>query len=117
MGIVYHANYFTWFEIARIDLLDKLGCSYLLLEEEGFRLPVLEINACYKVPAGLDDILDVEATINELPRVKIRIEYRVLRDDTVLTTGFSLHAFMDRDGFPIKPPDRFMNIIRPLFGK
>ena len=82
MGIVYHANYFTWFEIARIDLLDSVGCPYKALEKEGFLLPVLEINARYQAPAGFDDVLDVEATISEVPRVKIRIDYRVLRDGT-----------------------------------
>ena len=26
MKVVYHANYFTWFEVARIELLDRMGC-------------------------------------------------------------------------------------------
>ena len=26
MSVVYHANYFTWFEAARIELLDRMGC-------------------------------------------------------------------------------------------
>ena len=36
MGIVYHANYLTWFEIARIELLDSIGCPYVSLEDAGF---------------------------------------------------------------------------------
>ena len=45
MGIVYHANYLPWFEIGRTQLLKEMGISYRKLEEEGFRLPVLEIAA------------------------------------------------------------------------
>ena len=41
MGVVYHSNYFAWFEIARITLLDELGCPYAELEKAGFFLPVL----------------------------------------------------------------------------
>ena len=117
MGIVYHANYFTWFEIARIDLLDSIGCPYRSLEEEGYLLPVLEISARYQAPAGFDDLLDVEAAISEIPRVKIRIDYRVLREEQLLTVGHSLHAFMDKDGFAVKPPDHFMDVMRRTFGK
>jgi hypothetical protein len=32
--VVYHANYFTWFEIARIELLDQMGCPYVNLEKK-----------------------------------------------------------------------------------
>lgn len=35
MGVVYHGNYFTWFEAARIELLDQLGCPYRDLEKVG----------------------------------------------------------------------------------
>ena len=45
MGIVYHANYLTWFEIGRTTLLKELGLPYRQLEAEGYRLPVLEISA------------------------------------------------------------------------
>ena len=115
MGIVYHANYLSWFEVARIDLLDSVGCSYKSLEEKGYLLPVLEINAKYLAPAGFDEELTVEATISEMPRVKIRIEYRVLRGEQLLTTGYSVHAFMDRAGFPVKPADEFLEILKEHF--
>ena len=39
MGIAYHANYFTWFEVARVNMLDELGASYRDLESEGFFVP------------------------------------------------------------------------------
>ena len=35
MGVVYHGNYFTWFEIARVQLLEDLGCPYRELEKKG----------------------------------------------------------------------------------
>lgn len=115
MGIVYHGNYLTWFEVARIDMLDALGLPYRTLEDRGFRLPVLEANARYHAPARFDDRLEIFCSIQALPRVKIRIDYIVTRNDKKLTTGYTLHAFMDDSGFAIKPPDCFMDALRPHF--
>ena len=28
MGVIYHGNYATWFEVARTDYIRKLGFSY-----------------------------------------------------------------------------------------
>ena len=28
MGVVYHANYFVWFEMARTELMREAGCAY-----------------------------------------------------------------------------------------
>ena len=43
MGVVYHGNYLPWFEIGRTTLLKELGLPYRQLEEQGYRLPVLEV--------------------------------------------------------------------------
>ena len=39
MGVVYHGNYFTWFEIARVQLLEDLGFPYRELEKKGTFYP------------------------------------------------------------------------------
>jgi acyl-CoA thioester hydrolase len=104
MGIVYHANYLPWFEVGRTTLLKEIGVPYRRLEEEGFRLPVLEISAKYVRPAVYDDTLEVLTTLRERPAIRIRLEYEVLRGAEVLATGTSLHAFVDRTGRPVRPP-------------
>lgn len=115
MGITYHGNYLTWFEIARIEMLDGLGIPYRELEAQGYMLPVLEAYARYHAPSRFDDRLSLSCSIAELPRVKIRIDYAITRDGKKLTTGHTQHAFMDRDGFAIKPPECFMSAIRDAF--
>ena len=42
MGVVYHSNYFVWFEVGRTDLLRGTGVTYREMEAEGFSLPVIE---------------------------------------------------------------------------
>jgi acyl-CoA thioester hydrolase len=115
MGVVYHANYLPWFEIGRATLLKELGVSYRKLEEEGFRLPVLEVSAKYLRPAVYDDTLEVTATVRERPHIRIRIEYEVRRGGELLATGSTLHAFVDREGRPVRPPQWAAEVIVSAF--
>ena len=104
MGIVYHANYLPWFEIARTAMLRELGVPYIKLEEAGYRLPVLEVAAKFLRPAVYDDTLEVTATVRERPALRIEIDYEVRRAGELLATGRTLHAFVDREGRPVRPP-------------
>lgn len=104
MGVVYHGNYLPWFEIGRTTLLKELGLPYRQLETEGYRLPVLEVGAKYFRPALYDDTLTIITTIHERPLLRIRLEYEVKRGDELLATGFTVHAFIDREGKPVRPP-------------
>jgi len=108
MGIVYHANYLPWFEVARTQLLREQGFPYRALETEGYRIPVLEVAATYLRPALYDDTLTITATIREKPLLRIRIEYEVRRGEELLATGASAHAFCDLHGRPTRPPAAFV---------
>jgi acyl-CoA thioester hydrolase len=113
MSVAYHANYLTWFEVARTQLLEDIGVTYRSLEEAGFLLPVVEANLRYLAPSRYDDRLEVLAKVVEPPRARIRIEYEVRRDGRLLTTGYTVHAFMSREGLPLKPPQ----IVQDAFAK
>lgn len=115
MGIVYHANYLPWFEVGRTTLLKELGVPYRRLEEEGFRLPVLEVSAKYIRPALYDDTLEIVTTLADRPAVRIQLEYEVRRGAELLATGSSLHAFVDRQGRPVRPPAWAAELLNKAF--
>ena len=117
MGIVYHANYLPWFEIGRTTLLKEIGVPYRQLETEGYRLPVLEISAKYAKPAVYDDTLTVVTTMNEKPLLRIRLEYEIFRDQELLATGYSIHAFVDLKGRPVRPPPSVVAVMGRIFGQ
>jgi acyl-CoA thioester hydrolase len=104
MGVVYHANYLPWFEIGRTQLLREIGVPYRQLEAEGFFLPVLEVSATYLRPARYDDTLTLVTTMAERPLLRIRLAYEVRRGDELVATGSTVHAFVDREGRPVRPP-------------
>jgi acyl-CoA thioester hydrolase len=115
MGIAYHGNYLPWFEVGRTTLLKEYGFPYLELEKKGFRLPVLGVNVKYKKPAIYDDILTIETTMAEKPTLRISLNYRVLRDEELLATASTQHAFINTDGQPIRPPAAFVQEMDKLF--
>ena len=39
MGVIYHGNYATWFEVARTDYIRKLGFSYADMEKKELSHP------------------------------------------------------------------------------
>jgi acyl-CoA thioester hydrolase len=115
MGIVYYANYFVWFEVARADWLRDTGWSYREMESEGFGLPVLEAHCVYRQPARYDDELEVRATGALISPVRVRFSYEIARpsDARTLATGLTVHASIDRAGRPCRLPDRVRALFEP----
>ena len=115
MGVVYYANYFIWFEVARTDLLREAGWSYRLMETGGVSLPVIEAHCDYRQSARYDDDLEIRASGTLVSPVRIRFDYEVVRavDSVVLATGHTVHASLDATGRPCRVPDR----VRPLLSE
>jgi acyl-CoA thioester hydrolase len=108
MGVVYHSNYFVWFEVGRTDLLRSHGWTYREMEAEGMSLPVIEAHAEYRQPARYDDELDVHVAGDLVSPARVRFTYEVMRaaDSQLLVTGHTVHATIDRDGRPCRLPER-----------
>lgn len=115
MGIVYHGNYLPWFEIGRTTLLKEMGLPYRQLEADGFRLPVLEVAVKYVRPALYDDTLTIHTKLREKPALRIRLEYEIYRGTELLATGHTVHAFIDREGKPVRPPANVVTAMNNAF--
>ncbi|MCI0652546.1 MAG: acyl-CoA thioesterase [Planctomycetes bacterium] len=79
-GVVYHSNYFLYFEIGRTEWLRERGEPYRALEETGTRLTVIEAAASFLGPARYDDLLRIETRIAEVGGARVRFDYDVFRD-------------------------------------
>ena len=77
MGIVHHSNYVRYFECGRTALLKEVGLPIEKIEEAGVMLPVVSVEAKYKVPARLGDTLKVVTMVNEVPRAKLVIRNEI----------------------------------------
>lgn len=108
MGVVYYANYFVWFEVARTDLLRRGGWTYRDMESAGFTLPVIEARCEYRESARYDDEIDIQTTGTLLSPIRVRFAYRVTRagDGALLAEGHTEHAALDATGRPRRLPAR-----------
>jgi acyl-CoA thioester hydrolase len=117
MGVVYHGNYLAWFEVGRTKLFKELvGLSYKKIEADGYYLPVLEVAVKYHRPALYDDDLVIVSTMKEKPVMRLKLHYEVYRGDTLLVTGSTTHAFIDKQGRPVRPPPYVAARMNELFG-
>ncbi len=64
-GRLHHANYFTYFELGRTELLRAAGYNYRQIESEGWMLVVSQITCQYYQPANYDDLLRLRTTVVE----------------------------------------------------
>lgn len=115
MGFAHHANYLTWFELARVQMMDELGFPYREMEEAGYLLPVLEASVNYRKPVTFDDRILLEVEMREKAGLRMRIDYTIRHRGEVTATGFTRHAFINPTGQPTKPPRRFLEIIEKHF--
>lgn len=105
MGVIYHSNYFRYFEVGRTDFYKAIGFSYKVLESEGVLFPVLECGCTFVSPAHYDEEVIVRTRLESFKFARFRMHYDIVRfDDGVekrLVSGFTEHAFANRDLKPV----------------
>lgn len=108
-GIVYYANYLKFAERARTELLRLVGFG----QEEmfatygaGFAVRNCEID--YRMPARLDDLLEVHSRMVELRGASLRTEQIIRRGGDDLVQLRLRVACMDREGRPARIPEPVM---------
>jgi acyl-CoA thioester hydrolase len=112
MKVVYHAKFLEYFELGRSALIRSLGLPYSELEARGILLPVVEAFAKYLKPALYDDLLSIEASVVEIPKATLRIEYKVFRNNECLAEGYTVHSFLNAStGKPTRVPPYFAKVL------
>jgi acyl-CoA thioester hydrolase len=75
MGVVYHARYVVWLDMARTEHLRDAGMSYKDVEAMGVRLAVGELSIRYRQAARYDDLVRVRCWVKELGSRRILFGY------------------------------------------
>jgi len=103
MGVAYHGNYYTWFEVGRSDFFRSLGYTYAQLEKEGIIMPVISSYCEYKIPAKYDEELLIRTKIQNLKGVRLEFNYQIIRkeDEVLLAQGNTIHAFVEKSMKPV----------------
>jgi acyl-CoA thioester hydrolase len=98
MNVVWHGNYFRFFEKARSDLLDLLDYNYAQMKASGYVWPIVDFRIKYVRPLLLQQRIIVEAELVEYEN-RLKIEYRIYDEETkeILTKATSIQVAV-KDG-------------------
>jgi tol-pal system-associated acyl-CoA thioesterase len=116
-GVVYNASYFRFMERARTECLRARGIDHdQLREEHGVMLVLASIEARFRAPAKLGDLLYVSAAVDETRGARMRFTQDVRRNDPVgdvVCEGVAEVACMDvRGGRPRRFPLALVSELR-----
>ncbi len=112
MQFVYYGNYAAYFEVARVELLRKMGLSYKQIEEMGIWMPVMEYQVQYKNPARYDDELTIQVKVKEMPSSRMIFEYVTLCGELLINTAQTTLVFVDKvSQRPVRCPKALKEVI------
>ena len=113
-GHVNHAVYLSYFEQARVDLLEHIGYGLDRLTELGYHIVVVEAHVRFRAPAVAGDVLEVATTITERRRASSWWHQRLLRGAELVATNDVRAAITDTDGRPTAPPSGLVDELARL---
>ena len=115
MGVVYHSNYFIWFEVGRVELLRQLGFSYREIErEDGCFIAVVDARCRYKAPAHYDDQIVIRTRLKNVRESLVHFGYEAVRepDGTLLAEGETTHIVTDAEMKITTIPEKYLLVFR-----
>jgi acyl-CoA thioester hydrolase len=120
MGVVYYGNFYTWFEIGRVEFLRQAGFRYRDVEEaDGCYIVVVESGCRYRSPARFDDEISVRTRLISLRGPVIRFGYELTRVDNsaAVAEGETTHLVCDAHMKPRVLPERYTQILQGMLSK
>jgi acyl-CoA thioester hydrolase len=96
--VVHFSNYFRLFERAEEDFYRHLGFSFSDIRTKGLWFPRVEAFCQYKKPAGFNDLLETELTVEELKEKSVKYGFRIVNKDTdvLVATGYVVVVAADK---------------------
>jgi acyl-CoA thioester hydrolase len=99
LGIVWHGHYIRYFEDGREHFGNQYGIGYLDFFDNGFVIPVVNVDCSFKKSLRYGDTVIVETSFIPCDAAKIRFEYRLFNKNNgeLVATGSSVQVFLDRE--------------------
>jgi acyl-CoA thioester hydrolase len=113
MGVVYHSNYYIYFEVGRVEYMRNLGVDYKKMETDDDTFIVVAESKCrYRRAARYDDLLRIRTHVIKVKRRTITFGYQVLHDESgeLLALGETVHVVCGGNGKPKALPEKYRNV-------
>jgi acyl-CoA thioester hydrolase len=120
MGVVYHSNYFVWFEVGRVEMLRHLVFTYRDMEQQdNIHIAVVDVHCRYKYPARYDDLITIRTRLINVRESLLHFGYEIERaeDLKALAEGESVHIVVNSAFKRIHLPKKYMAPFLKAAGK
>ncbi|MDD1791875.1 acyl-CoA thioesterase [Enterovibrio sp. ZSDZ42] len=74
MGVIYHGNYFRFFEEARRVMMEKIDYGYVAMMDSGYMWPIIDTAVRYVKPIRFNHTIRVTAKLSEYEN-RLRTDY------------------------------------------
>ncbi len=118
MQFVYNGKYLEYFEVGRTEMMRENNLPYKIIEQNGYRMPVVEAFVKYISPAQYDEILIIETHVEKIPQLKVHIDHIIRSKErkVVIAEGYIELIFIKTDtGKVSRPPQFFIDAIKKFF--
>ena len=117
-GVVFNANYVTYFDIALTELWRAAIGPYAEMMAGGADMVVAETRVRYLAPARFDDVLDISIVPTRLGNTAMTTSMEIRLGETLVVEGEMRHVFVDTGSGLKRPiPDDVRRALGPYAGE
>ena len=93
-GVMWHGSYVSWLEEARINALYKVGLKYNELSNDGYELPVVDLQIRYIMPILHGDKVFLESRFCGEKGVRLIFETKFIIDSRKTAAFAKVHLVL-----------------------
>ena len=115
-GIVYYANYLKFLERARTEALVTLGFNNKKIKDDfGSLIIVKSCNIEYKIPAHLEDELNIRSFVKSITKTSFFMNQFISRGEDIIVEAKVHLVFVNKEGKPMRIPGTLFQDFKPYF--
>ena len=109
MGVIYHANYFSFYEQGRTKYLKDLGFEYSEVEKNGIIFPIREVSGKFIKSITYGEEIYLLTTVHKLTKVKLTYFHEIFNEGGELkASGYTTVVCVDKETFKVIKMDERM---------
>ena len=119
MGIVHHANYVRYLELARVRFLKDHDRAYQSYVAQGYHVVVTRVDIRLRKPSRFDDELYVTCWLERVRNASLTFGYQIQCSDgrELISTALTEHGVVDMQGkvkrIPLEHRARLLSLVTP----
>ncbi len=102
MGVIYHANYFSFYEQGRTNYLRDLGFEYSDIEKNGIIFPIRDVSGKFIKSIFYGEKIHVLTRVHKLTKVKTTYYHEIFNSENELkASGYTTVVCVDKVTFKV----------------